>query len=271
MNLILLNDSTGLAQASHFLTAFGCLTAYQVVTTCPIAGSPGGAHHRLMTGRNLLFLAAAVVAFGFGLWAGRGVRFTDSIPNMMAMWAPILAVVLWLTVVIVGIVGISTLNVRIAGVAAAIALGAILGQTTGPVWQAPVELQAHVDLRLGAPISETFSGTGGCDTVSNGDLIRHVWASDLVHVDGDRMSLRLTLKTSDYGVHGVELHGYRTEGRLASYNTPFVDGAVTVTAEGKGTVGTATFSELTATERGERLGGPGGPRELDGTVVWTCD
>lgn len=244
---------------------------------CPQFDRSASLHDAFMPPRSLAFLTVVLAGLVIGVLAGRQIRFIASIPNLTAMFAWFLAAAVWGLVIIIGVIGLAIVTFRrpvgglqTIGVAAALAGGTILGQATGAEWRYPVELGARVELELGAPISDTFSGRGICRTIENGDRIVAVQASPIVRVGTDRMSLFLWLARTEGGDHRIQFVGYHTEGRQAGYRT----GSGTrldVDTEGLQTAGSGTFTGLEAEERGKRLGGPAGPRRLDGRFSWTCD
>jgi hypothetical protein len=223
-----------------------------------------------------VYVMVVLAAMVIGVLAGRQIRFVASIPNMVAMFAWLLAAAAWGLVLLIGIVGLVILALRhpagglqTVGVAGALAVGVLAGQATGSEWRYPVEMAARVELELGAPISQTFSGTGTCFTIENGDRIVAVQASPIVRVGTDQMSLFVWLARTEGIEDRIELVGYHTEGRLAGYRTG-PGTRLDVETEGLRTVGSGTFFGLEAEERGERLGGPDGPRVLDGQFSWIC-
>ena len=223
-----------------------------------------------------MFPLIALAAFGVGVFVGWQIRFVESIPNMTALFAWFIAAVGWGLVLLLGIIALVVLAFRrtragtsTLGVAGALAVGLLTGHATGSEWRYPVETQARVELELDAPISKTFVATGICRTIENGDRIVAVQASPIVRVGADPMSLLVWLARSEEDDDRINLVGYRTEGRLAGYRTG-PSTKLTIDTNRLQLSGSGTFTGLEAEGRGEPLGGPDGPRLLDGRFSWTC-
>ena len=196
---------------------------------------------------------------------------------MAAMFAYWLAAGAWMLVGVIGIGGAMLLaahrqvgGLQTLGVAGALVVGLVVGQATGSEWRYPVEMSAHVEMELGPPVSETYSGDGICRTIDNGDLIDAVQANGIVRVGTDQLSLFVWPSELQGAGDRMMLVAHRTEGRLAWYQMgPGTQ--LDIETDALGTAGNGTFTDLEAEDRGEPLGGPGGPRLLDGTFSWTCE
>ena len=155
------------------------------------------------------------------------------------------------------------------GIALSLGVGGYVGNLIGPDWRNPIETSAEVSVWLDAPISQTFSGSGGtCRTVENGDQITAVSSGPIIENGDKLMILSLNLPRGESN-GSATIYGYHTEGRLADYSGLFNAPIDFETADLRMT-GSGWFSELMASERGERIGGADGPTRINGSFSWTC-
>lgn len=217
-------------------------------------------------------LVAAVIGGAVGAW----IHFIASTPNLAALLAMFILAPFALTVGLLFIIGLVMLpfgrsrgGMAMIGIALALGAGGYVGNLVGPDWRHPIETSAEVSVTLDAPISQTFSGSGGtCRTVANGDQITAITSGPIIENGDELMILYLNLPGGESN-GSASISGYHTEGRLARYSGPF-NAPIDFETDELRMTGSGSFSEMRASERGERIGGADGPTRISGSFSWTC-
>lgn len=215
---------------------------------------------------------AAVIGGAVGAW----IHFIASTPNLAALLAIFILAPFVLTVGLLFIIGLVMLpfgrsrgGMAMIGMALTLGAGGYVGNLIGPDWRYPIETSAEVSVTLDAPISQTFSGSGGtCRTVENGDQITAVSSGPIIENGDELMILSLNLPRGESN-GSASIYGYHTEGRLAGYSGLF-NAPIDFATGGLRMTGSGSFSDLMPSERGERIGGPDGPTRISGSFSWTC-
>ena len=225
---------------------------------------------------SIVFLAALAIAVMIGLVDGWQIRFIQSIPNLAALFAILVAMGTVVVVSVIVLIGLLALwkrgvasSLRVLAVAGALVGGALLGYATGRTWEYGTETTAQVEIVLDAPISRTYTAEGTCRTEDNGDRFVDIQTDAIIHVGADRMSVFIYPGRTVEGPTRLLFVGSRTQGRLADYVTG-ADTVINVALESRAMAGAGTFEGLEMQQRGQPLGGPDGPRRLDGRIAWQC-
>ena len=146
-------------------------------------------------------LIVATVGVVIGVVIGRWIYTIADQPSMASMLAvfAVFGFVLVLAVaLLVGLVAV-VIGDRAAGgslllmtVAAGIGAAAAFAYRDGPQFVA--ERSAHIEVTLGPPIDETFTGRGTCLTVANDDAIGRVQGDPFISIDAINWSVSLVIE-----------------------------------------------------------------------------
>jgi hypothetical protein len=213
-----------------------------------------------------------------GVLIGRTIYALAAVPNMAALLAVFPLLLFVGIVAILVLIGLALMafgkrdsGAIVALIAVSMGLGAYLAGLYGEGIQIVSERDARIEVTLGAPIDESYTGRGTCFTVPNGDVIRRIEGDPFIAVGSTRLSISVVL--DDEGglpQHRVALVPDEPTERMARYLSGIVSD-VEVDADVDRTTGSMTFTDLQADPQRQLLGGPDGPGHLDGSVSWTCN
>jgi hypothetical protein len=224
------------------------------------------------------FWIVVAVATAIGVAAGRAIYAMADVPSMAAMLA-LFALVLW--VAILGIVLLVGLIATVVGdratgpvlmlMAAVMGLASYLAGMYGDGPQVVSERPARIEVTLDSPIDRTWSGSGTCFTVANGETIRRIEGEAFIGLGDGRYSISIVIDDSDtLPRHRAVVVADDPEEVRSSYFDG-ITAEVDVVTEGQQTSGSATFTGLSANPGQQPIEGAGGPvTTLDGGASWTC-
>jgi hypothetical protein len=220
--------------------------------------------------RHVLVLVALAAAAGIalGTWIGWELSVPHEFP-ILELFLPRLVYAPLAAITIVGALvwllgGKWARFLAFGGLAFGLSIG--VGQLVGPKWQPGQELGGGaLTLRLDAPISQEFRVEAGCGTYANSDAISSVYTVNRIDIDGEHVEVLILPDSPRSGLALIRtppstLPTYGTNGR----------GSVEYQFNDLKTVGHASFlAVIGPRDAGPPLGGDG-PRELRGSVDWTC-
>lgn len=224
---------------------------------------------RIRAGSRWVWIAVGVAGVT-GVVIGRAIYALATVPNLAAVLA-VFPVLLFVGIVAIMAFGDRDSGAIMALIGLSMGLGAYLAGLYGDGIQIVSERDARVEVTLGAPIDESFTGRGTCFTVPNGHVIRRIEGGPFIAVATTRLSISVVLDDEDgLPQHRVALVPDDPTERLARYLAGIVSD-IEVDADADRTTGSMTFTDLQADPQRQLLGGSDGPTHLDGNVRWTCE
>ena len=222
-----------------------------------------------------LWVACGIAAV-VGLIVGRWIYAVGSVPNLAAMFAVVAWIVFVGVLAVLVVVGLAVMAFGRQGlggtvmlVAASMGLGAFIAFMYGDGPQIVSERTAHIEVTLGPPIGQSYSGAGTCFTVANGDAISRVEGNPFMRAGTTRLAISFVFRDGPLPQHSVAIVPDDPTERMARYTSGIVSD-VEVDASGDMSTGSMEFTNLRADPQRELLGGPNGPTRLDGTLTWRC-
>jgi hypothetical protein len=159
------------------------------------------------------------------------------------------------------------------GAAGGLAAGALVVGLLAPGYQPPILSVATIEVHLDGTTSFEWRGIGECTTIENGTRIQAVQAREFAQLDGQPISLDLTLSGRDGSADDGPRLGITQAGaphRDPPFAMRYYAGDGLALDLGKdGATGRATFVGLPLRE-GPPIAFPGAPTALDGWVAWSC-
>jgi len=223
--------------------------------------------------------ALAALTGLIGVVIGRDIRWQATSPGLASIGAALEALIVGAAVIVALIAGglLLFLGRRTVGQmllmpAVAAAVLTTVGAATGPTFVAAQQWPGEVALTLTSPPGGTISATATCDTPENSTAVRHIAATSIGYLAGERVSVDVQLPP-DGTARLVLIRGQEhapTGVRLATYGAAG-GGEVSVTADEADGGGRIAFTGLGPIESGVPWGLGADSLRLDGELRWSCD